>query len=179
MKQPCCVWAGVVATFFAAASIGCGEDGPPLTAEEEAVLAEFRASQEVPTHDDLPDAASAPVPSAEPSSGAPPSASGSSARPRPTVFREHPIHDSGQLALTLLVPETWEVEGGITRPPNQYYSTPILTDIKVTAPDGRQAHFFPNLSFEFTAQAQAQGAQLFQPFGDGNMYHPLPESPGA
>ncbi|MEM7626125.1 MAG: hypothetical protein AAF333_11060 [Planctomycetota bacterium] len=95
-----------------------------------------------------------------------------------TVFREHHITDPGMnntVASTLLVPEGWAVEGGITRPAPQYYSNPVLLDVKVTAPDGRQAHFFPSMSFEFNTQ---QPGQLFAPTGDGNMTYPLPETPG-
>lgn len=171
---------GVLALVLASVGCGGGEEPAPetapatqeLTPDEAALLAEHRAKQAAGGADNGP-----PEAGGDPETNPPP-ASGS-ARLRPTVFREHPIRDGGQLAMTLLVPETWKVEGGITRSANHYYSTPILTDIKIAAPDGRQAHFFPSLSFEFTAQAQAQGAQLFAPIGDGNMYYPLPETPGA
>jgi len=96
----------------------------------------------------------------------------------PTVFREYHVTDPGlnnMVASTVLVPEKWQVEGGITRPAPQYYTMPILNDIKFIAPNGRQAHFFPSLSFEFNAQ---QHAEPFSPTLNGNMVYPLPESPG-
>ena len=100
--------------------------------------------------------------------------------PRPTIFRKHQVTDpnhNGMVANTVLVPENWKVEGGITPGSNQLWYNPFFHDVKYIAPDGRQLHFFPSLSFEFTAQAMHQGAQLFQPI-NGNLYYPLPETPG-
>ncbi|MEO1237400.1 MAG: hypothetical protein AAFX76_11490 [Planctomycetota bacterium] len=97
----------------------------------------------------------------------------------PMVFVEHRITDpeyNGMVASTMLYPEGWAVEGGLTRTAVGYYNVPLLVDLKFTAPDGRQAHIFPTLSFEFNQQAQ--GTQLFAPTANGNMYYPLPESPG-
>ena len=95
-----------------------------------------------------------------------------------TVFREHQITDPGMedlVATTLLVPEGWKIEGGMTRPAPQYYSMPVLLDVKFVAPDGRQARHFPSLSFEFNYQ---QPGQPLAPTIDGNMYMNLPQSPG-
>lgn len=94
------------------------------------------------------------------------------------VFREHAITDPGMndaLIATLLIPEGWTVEGGATRPADILYNMPVLIDVTVTAPDGRVAHFFPSLSFEFNYQ---NPAQPLTPLQSGNLYYPLPESPG-
>jgi len=80
------------------------------------------------------------------------------------------------VATTVLVPEGWQVEGGITRPASQFYSMPVLLDVKFIAPDGRQARQFPSMSFEFNYR---QPAQPFSPTSGGNMYLDLPQSPGA
>jgi len=106
-------------------------------------------------------------------------ADGAAASSGATVFREHRIVDPGlndMVATTVLVPKGWDVEGGITRPAPQYYSMPVLLDVKFVAPDGRQARHFPGYVFEFSNQ---QPAEPFSPTMDGNMYLPLPESPGA
>ena len=113
--------------------------------------------------------AATPASSAE--APAPPPAAGS------TVFREHKITDPGMndlVAATVLVPEGWAVEGGLTRNPPQLYSMPVAVDVKFTAPDGRRVRFFPSLSFEFGGQ----GGQPFSATLGGNLYLPLPASPG-
>ncbi|MEM1027621.1 MAG: hypothetical protein AAGJ38_06025, partial [Planctomycetota bacterium] len=99
----------------------------------------------------------------------------------PTVFKKHQITDpglNGMVANTVLVPEDWKVEGEMIRTGNQLWFMPFIVDVKYTAPDGRQLHFFPTLSFEFTAQAMQQGAQHFQPI-NGSFFYPLPETPGS
>lgn len=96
-----------------------------------------------------------------------------------TIFKEHQITDPGMnniVASTVLVPEDWTVEGGLNRPSAQLYSIPVMVDIKFTAPDGRQAHFFPSLVFDFDHN---QPGQVLQPTMQGNLYMPMPESPGA
>lgn len=113
--------------------------------------------------------------------GAPTAAAPSGAAPsggQATVFREHQMIDPEMkiVASTVLVPEGWTAEGGMTRLNAQYYSMPFMVDLKFTAPDGRQAHFLPSFAFEFNAQ---QPGQMFAPTGDGNMTMPLPDSPGA
>lgn len=93
------------------------------------------------------------------------------------VFREHAITDPGMdhlVAATVLVPEGWKIEGGMTRNVPQLYSMPVAVDVKFTAPDGRRVRFFPSLSFEFGGQPAA----AFTPTLQGNLYLPLPESPG-
>jgi len=95
------------------------------------------------------------------------------------IFKEHKITDPGMnniVASTVLVPEDWKVEGGLNRPSPQLYSIPVLVDIKFTAPDGRQAHFFPSLVFDFDLN---QPGQVLQPTLKGNLNMPLPQSPGA
>ena len=98
----------------------------------------------------------------------------------PTVFRKHEVTDPkyGIVASSMLYPETWKADGGITRGSDQLWFNPIFLDLKFVAPDGRRLHFFPAMSFEFSAQAMQQGAQPFQIALNGNIYHPLPESPG-
>lgn len=109
-------------------------------------------------------------------------ASGGRAAPptaRATVLREHPIHDPGmgnQVAVRVLVPEGWTVEGGMTRPSPQFYSTAVLLDVKFKAPDGRQVRQFPSLNFEFDNR---QPQPMFSPTMQGNMTMPLFPSPGA
>jgi len=115
---------------------------------------------------------------AGPSTGSP-DTGGTMNPKRTTVFREHRITDQGlndMVASTVLVPESWTIEGGITRPAPQFYSMPVLLDIKFIAPDGRQARQFPSYMFEFNNQ---QPGAPFSPTLNGNMYMPLPDSPGA
>lgn len=103
---------------------------------------------------------------------------GESRQTGPLVMVEHHVTDPGlddMVASTILVPEGWKVEGGITRPAPAFYSNPILADVTVKAPDGRAAHFFPSLSFEWNPNQQAQP---FAPTMDGNFWHPVPESVG-
>ncbi len=93
------------------------------------------------------------------------------------VFKEHKVTDPGMnnaVISTILVPEGWKVEGGATR--TQLFNMPVLIDVGITAPDGRTAHFFPSLSFEFNNQYG--GGQKMQPLQSGNLYYPLPNSPG-
>ncbi len=103
---------------------------------------------------------------------------GSSSGSNVTVFREHKVTDPGMnniVASTFLVPEGWEVKGGLSRPSPQYFSMAYLLDIAFAAPDGRQIRFLPSLSFEF---GNSYNAQPFSPTSNGNMYLPLPSSPG-
>lgn len=96
----------------------------------------------------------------------------------PTIFRRHKITDPGlhnMTAYSILVPETWKVEGGMTRPGVRHTWNPVLADLSIEAPDGRGIHIFPSFSFECTPQ----NLPLFAPTQKGYMYHPLPSSPGA
>ena len=104
--------------------------------------------------------------------------SGSSSPGKRVVMREHPLHDPGMnniVASTVLVPEGWVLEGGVIRPSSQLYNMPVVSDVKISAPDGRAVHFFPGYSFEFN---HASAGQAMQPTLGGNLYLPLPESPG-
>lgn len=97
----------------------------------------------------------------------------------PVVMRKHSITDPGMnnaVANTILIPKGWTTEGGMIRPAPQLYSMPVLVDFKVKAPDGRQIHFFPSLIFQF--DFANGGGQNMQPTLEGNIYLPLPESPG-
>lgn len=94
------------------------------------------------------------------------------------VMREHTLHDPGMnniVVSTVLVPEGWVLEGGVTRPSNQLYNMPVVSDVKISAPDGRAVHFFPSFSFEFN---NASPGQVMQPTLGGNLYLQLPRSPG-
>jgi len=109
---------------------------------------------------------------AEPGNSATPVKSG-------TVFKEHQITDPGMnniVATTVLVPEGWQVEGGMTRPAPQFFNMPVMLDIKFTAPDGRQVRQFPTYRFEYNYQ---RPQEHFSPTMSGNMYLPLFESMGS
>ncbi|MFA7554162.1 MAG: hypothetical protein WCY88_07925 [Spongiibacteraceae bacterium] len=96
------------------------------------------------------------------------------------IFREHTITDSGMnniVISTVLVPEGWTLKGGATRTGGGLFNMPVLIDVAITAPDERGIHFFPSLSFEFNYQ-QGNIANKLQPLQTGNLYYPLPESPG-
>lgn len=98
--------------------------------------------------------------------------------PGVVVLKEHRITDPGMnnmLISTLLIPEGWEVKGGATRTANQLFNMPVLLDLTVTAPDGRSARFFPSFSFEFNHRSPGQ---MLKPTQSGNLYFPLPDSPG-
>lgn len=94
------------------------------------------------------------------------------------VMREHPLRDPGMnniVASTVLVPEGWVLEGGITQMPSQVYNMPVVSDVKISAPDGRAVHFYPSFSFEFN---HGSPGQMMQPTPGGSLYLPLPESLG-
>jgi len=94
------------------------------------------------------------------------------------VMREHSIRDPGMnniVASTVLVPEGWSLEGGITLLSTKLYNMPVFSDVKISAPDGRAVRFFPSLSFEFN---HGSPGQAMQPTPGGSFYQPLPESPG-
>ena len=97
---------------------------------------------------------------------------------QPTIFRAYQLKDPGMnniTASTILYPEGWEVEGGLVRTGPRYFNVPFIVDLKFTAPDGRQAHFMPSMSFEFDHN---NPGQEFTPTNGGSFYLPLPESPG-
>jgi hypothetical protein len=96
-----------------------------------------------------------------------------------TIFKEHKLTDPGMnnmVATTFLIPEGWSAEGELKRMPPSVYSIPVVADIKFTAPDGRQVHFFPSLAFDFD---NSQPGQILQPTLKGNLYMPVPQSPGT
>ncbi|MBI1336011.1 MAG: hypothetical protein GC164_03510 [Phycisphaera sp.] len=96
----------------------------------------------------------------------------------PVVMKEYPVTDPGMnntVAYTLLVPKGWTVKGGLKRPVAQLYMMPVLNDVAISAPDGRQVHLFPSMSFEFNRQAPGQS---LQPTLGGNLYLDMPQSPG-
>ena len=75
----------------------------------------------------------------------------------------------------MLVPQGRTVKGGFTRPSSQLYNMPVVADVKISAPDGRAVHIFPSLNFESNHRSPGQP---MQPTLGGNLYLPLPESPG-
>ncbi|MBB6429470.1 hypothetical protein [Algisphaera agarilytica] len=136
---------------------------------------------EIDTNAPFPEIGQKPQAQAKPTSGSPAASAPASNANTPTVFRKHQVTDpglNGMVAKTILVPEDWKIEGGITRGSNMMWNNPFFHDVMYSAPDGRQLHFFPSLAFEFSAQAMQQGAQLFQPI-NGNLFYPLPETPGS
>ena len=139
---------------------GCGSSQEPPQTEQELAQTELNSPAAAPT---------APLRAATANT----QASGA------VVFKEHHLTDPGMNNMricTLLVPEDWEIKGGASRTGGMLYNMPVLVDLVVTAPDGRSARFFPSLSFEFNHQSQGQ---KLQPLQTGNIYFPLPESPGA
>lgn len=99
-----------------------------------------------------------------------------------TVFVEHRITDpgmNGALAFTVLAPEGWTRQGEMMRLPPAVFNAPPALDIKFIAPDGRQARFLPALNFEFGPPQQDHQFEPFGPTANGNLFYPLPESPGA
>lgn len=139
----------------------CGEPGDPV----QSVPVSPAATSAAPRPED---------PAQAPTAGSQRSAADAGA----LVFTEHRVTDPGMnntVISTLLVPEGWSVEGGASRPSNQLWNMPVVIDVWIKAPDGRMVRFQPSLAFEFNRQAPGQ---LMQPNGNGNLYYPLPESPG-
>ncbi|MEM9418212.1 MAG: hypothetical protein AAGA25_04025 [Planctomycetota bacterium] len=180
--------AEALAKFRAKQAGGEVEAAPELEPEPSAVVidanAPFPEIAQKPKAQTAPPtsgpAASAPASNAPEVSVPAPEAAAPAAN-APTVFRKHQVTDPGMngiLASSMLYPETWTVEGGITRGSNMMWNNPLFLDLTFVAPDGRRLHFFPNMSFEFSSQAMQQGAQLFQPI-NGNLYYPLPQTPGS
>lgn len=92
------------------------------------------------------------------------------------VLLEHELTDPGMqgaVAVRLLVPDGWSLEGGLQRPPPAAYRNPVLADVRVEAPDGRGVHFFPNLSFE---EQPSQPQPPFSATPGGNFYQAMPRS---
>ena len=103
--------------------------------------------------------------------------------PGTTTYRQHRVIDKQgfeqpMVAATVLVPTDWNVEGGLEWLP-QLTNMSIAFDLKLTAPDGRQARFLPSFSFEFGNAQQNQQFQKMTPTGNGNLFFPIPETPGA
>ena len=102
---------------------------------------------------------------------------------RTVTFRQHRLTDPGfnqpMVAMTILAPSDWEMEGGLQRSGPQYYNSPLLLDVKFTAPDGRAARFMPTMNFEFGSPQQNDQHQKFSPTQGGNFFYPLPQSPGS
>ncbi len=161
MKNNYSIACTLSALVFALLLSSCGDSQQPPQSEQESAQAELKSP-----------AAASVSPAAQTQPG---KASATSA----VVFKEHHLTDPGMNNMrigTLLVPEGWEIKGGATRPNAMLYNMPVLIDLTITAPDGRSAHLFPGLSFEFNNQSQVQ---KLQPLQTGNIYYPLPESPGA
>jgi hypothetical protein len=117
-----------------------------------------------------------------PASGGPARAVNSAGPAAAVRFREHKFTDPGlhnMVAMTILAPSDWKMEGELMRLPVQYYNSPLAFDVKFTAPDGRQARFLPSMSFEFGSPQNNQRFQKLSPTQSGNLFYPLPESPGS
>ena len=94
------------------------------------------------------------------------------------MMRQHRVTDpgmNGQIAATLLVPRGWTIEGGLSRTDLRLTNMPVMLDLQVTAPDGRQVHLYPNLTFEWVPSAPGQP---FEITSNGNFYLAPPESIG-
>lgn len=77
-------------------------------------------------------------------------------------------------AYRFLVPEGWELEGGVQPVGPAYHMVPFFSDVTVTAPDGRGARFWGMLEFGY---ADGVPAPRFAPM-DGRSFFPIPESLG-
>lgn len=120
------------------------------------------------------------LPAAPPASpGVPSQAMEAVAFAPPVLLREEvvPLWVKGEevpfAAYTVLVPEGWSVLGGAT-------SDEVLAlaqvDVRVVAPDGRQARVYPGWSFEY--HSQEPQPEWFTPTTEGRLYHPPPASLG-
>ncbi|MCP3918661.1 MAG: hypothetical protein GY711_24205 [bacterium] len=78
---------------------------------------------------------------------------------------------------TLLVPEGWRTEGGVSWTPEQTWAY-VHVDMGVSAEDGREARFLPAGSFTY---GEGPGMQQFLPpvgqIGNGKICMPPPQAP--
>jgi hypothetical protein len=80
----------------------------------------------------------------------------------PIAFRQHAVQLPAErpiTAMTFLVPEGWQVQGGMQRTPFELRNMFALTDLEISAPDGRSIHFYPGMSFTYSQMTQAQPLQ--------------------
>lgn len=93
----------------------------------------------------------------------------------PIAFRAHAIQDqTGMHAASILVPRGWDIQANVIRQPPHLPRTFAMTDILVSAPDGREFHLYPSFSFVYSNTMQAQPLQPV----DGGLFLPPPESIG-
>ncbi len=78
-------------------------------------------------------------------------------------------------AYRLLVPEGWELEGGVTPVGPGFHMLPLFSDVTVRAPDGRGARFWGLLEFGY---ADRVPLPLFAPY-EGRPFFPIPDSLGS
>ncbi len=93
------------------------------------------------------------------------------------LFEEVEISDparEGRVAFRVLVPEGWEVEGGVTAIGPAYHMIPTISDVTVRAPDGRGVRFWGMLEYGYADGLQGQ---LMAPY-EGRPYVPIPRSLG-
>jgi hypothetical protein len=94
------------------------------------------------------------------------------------LFEERVIKDparGGMGAYRLLVPEGWEVEGGVDAIGTAYDMVPYFSQVTVRSPDGRGAVFWGMLEFGYS---DGVNLPIFTPF-QGRPFFPLQPSLGA
>ena len=178
---------GVVKSSYGNSSIGNGGIGIVAVDQGQYRFSNFDLTL---AEQNLPETSAPPVatpitspPPAPPRASTPPAQATTSQHSSPSkndsnqssqIFTKYQIHDTGpggMLAYQGLVPKGWEAEGLITRPSPQAFNNPFLLDFSVKAPDGRGVTFFPTMTFEHNAGAQAQ---IFSPTQQGNLYFEKP-----
>ncbi len=133
-----------------------------LAASQAAPKTESTSSpRPTPTPERLP--APAPKPAANATSGV-------------VAFEKHTFTEqtTGMPAFTALVPKGWTVESSIQRTPPQLAAMFSFADILITAPDGREIHFYPSMTFHYSPDINAQP---FQPVYE-KFFLPPPDSIG-
>ncbi|MEZ5979742.1 MAG: hypothetical protein R3F34_16200 [Planctomycetota bacterium] len=120
-----------------------------------------------------PGAAASPT-SAREEAPAAPAASGADA----VLLEERVVTDPGRRdmpAYRFLVPEGWELEGGVTRVGSALHMIPTMSDVSVRAPDGRGVRFWSLLEYGWADGLF--GATLGMPY-EGRPLVPIPSTLG-
>ena len=86
--------------------------------------------------------------------------------------------DAEHTAYSMLMPEGWSVEGGLTWSGAQLYQMPTVFDVRAAGPGGRAARLYPKLTFSH-GQEFARRYQPGQPTQEGTLYFEPPEDLGA
>lgn len=93
------------------------------------------------------------------------------------LLEEREITDPARgdmVAYRLLVPEGWELEGGVTKVGRAYSMIPTISDVTVRAPDGRGARFYSLLEYGWADGVPARPGTAW----DGRPLFPIPETLG-